>query len=103
MFLFVLLPAKADLILKKGCSKKNLVGIFNFSSNKIVLILLTKVIVFYVGFTTIHVWELDFQKLISRLFGNGHSLNFQNYFKNPLQVFLNVLEGEEFSNKEVWP
>lgn len=54
LFLLVLLLAKADLISKKS-SKKNLVKLFSFSSYKKVLILLTEVVIFYVGFSAIYV------------------------------------------------
>ena len=75
LFSLVLLPAKTNPVLKKGYNKKNLVSPPSSSSNKIVLILLTEVIILYVELSVIHVWEMSFQGLISRLLGGGRSLS----------------------------
>lgn len=84
LFPLVFLPAKADLVSKKENSKKNLVGILDSGSSKIIFTLLIEVIVFHVGFTIIYVWRSGLQGPISRFFGGGWDLNFQNRLKNPL-------------------
>ena len=55
LFLFLLLPAEVDLVLKEESNKRNSVGTFGFGSGKVILILLTKVIAFYLGFTKIYI------------------------------------------------
>lgn len=46
------------MVLKKRCSKKNVVGAFGFNSSKVIFILLAKVIIFYMRFTVIYVQKL---------------------------------------------
>lgn len=59
-FLLKLLLVEADPIPKEGCGKRNLVRLFNSNSGKIILILLTRVVVFYVRFPAIHIREASF-------------------------------------------
>lgn len=75
LFLFVLLLAKLNLLLKEGCDKKNLVKTLSSSDGKAIFTLLTEVIAFYIKFTIIHVWQLSFQGLILRFFRIGESLS----------------------------
>lgn len=49
------LPSEVDLILKKKYSKKYAFEAFSFSGNKMILILLTKVIIFHIGFDIIYI------------------------------------------------
>lgn len=61
--MLVLLPAEADLVLKEGYSKKNLVSVLDSSAGKIIFALLTEVVAFHVGSTAIHIWGLAFKGL----------------------------------------
>lgn len=60
LFLLILLLAKTYLVLKKRCSKRNLIKVLSYNDDKIIFILLIKVIIFYMGFTIIHIWKLGF-------------------------------------------
>lgn len=64
----ILLLTEADLVSKEKLSKQNLVGAFGFSNDKIVLILLTKFIVFYIRFLIIHIQGSSLSRPVSRLF-----------------------------------
>ena len=55
LFLFILLLVEANLLIKKSCSKKNLVWIFSFSNRKINLTPLIEFIVFHIEFFAIYV------------------------------------------------
>lgn len=55
MFLFILLSKKDNTIIKKENYKKYIIKAFSCSNSKIVLILLAKVIIFYMEYTTVHV------------------------------------------------
>lgn len=68
LFLLVLLSVKIDLISKKKRSKKNLVGAFGSSSGKVIFTLMTKIIIFYIKFTIIHVQKSGLKVSVSRLF-----------------------------------
>ncbi len=61
----MLLLIEVDLILKKRDCKQNLVRLGNSGNGKVVLTLLTKVVTFYMGSTTIYVKGLDFE-LVSK-------------------------------------
>ena len=67
LLLFILLPAKVDIVLEKRHNKKILVKAFNSGGGKIVLKLLTAVVIFHVRFTIIHVWGLGFQKFCNNV------------------------------------
>lgn len=62
-------------VLKKRYGKKNLLGLFSSSSGKIDLILLIKVITFYMRLFMVYIQGTGFQGLISRLFGVCGSLS----------------------------
>lgn len=64
LFPLILLQAEADLLPKKGRSKRNLVKAFGSSSNKVILILLIEVIALLIGFTVVYVQGLGFQGLV---------------------------------------
>ena len=51
----ILLPTKVDAVPKEGCCKGNAVGAFSSGGGKVILTLLTEVIAFHVGLTTIDV------------------------------------------------
>ena len=55
MLPLVLLPTDVDVVPKEGCYKENTVRTLGPGGGKVILTLLTKVIVFYVGLTTIDV------------------------------------------------
>ena len=55
MLPLVLLPTEVDTVPKEGCCKGNAVGAFGSGGGKVILTLLTEVIAFYVGLTTIDV------------------------------------------------
>ena len=55
MLPLVLLPIEVDAITQERCCKRNAVGAFGSGGGKVILTLLTKVIAFHVGFTTIDV------------------------------------------------
>ena len=55
MLLLVLLPTEVDAVPKEGCCKRNAVGTFGSGGGKVILTLLTEVIAFHVGLTTINV------------------------------------------------
>lgn len=76
MFLLILLLVKIDLVVKKGLSKKNLIWVLGSDSGKIVLILLIKVLAFYIRFTIIHVQGLGFKRFILRFFRHSWSSSF---------------------------
>lgn len=48
-----LLLMEADVVPKEGFSKKNLVSAFSSNGGKVIFILLTEVITFYVGLTVV--------------------------------------------------
>ena len=56
MLLLILLPVEVDAITQEKSCKKNTIGAFGFSGGKVILIILTKIITFYVGLITIHIW-----------------------------------------------
>lgn len=87
-------------VLKKRYGKKNLLGLFSSSSGKIDLILLIKVITFYMRLFMVYIQGTGFQGLISRLFGVCGSLSPQNSLKNPLQVLLSIFEDKECSGRD---
>lgn len=76
LFPLILSLVEADLVPKKGRNKKILIRLFSSSNGKTILILLIKVIKFYVGFFTIHVRKTSFQTFVLRFFGDGKSLRF---------------------------
>lgn len=88
LFLLVLLPAKDGLVPKKEHSKKNLVRIFGSSSDKVILILLTEVIAFHIGFTAIYVWGSSFQRLVPNFSEVVGGWNFKNVLKICCKYFL---------------
>ena len=55
MLLFILLPTEVDAVTQERYCKGNAVETFGSSGGKVVFTLLAKVIVFYVGLTTIDV------------------------------------------------
>ena len=55
MLLLVLLPTEVDAVAKERCCKGNAVGTLGPGGGKVILTLLTEVIAFHVGFTTIDV------------------------------------------------
>ena len=63
VFLLVLLPAEADLVLKEGRSKGDLVSLPSSSNGKVVLTLLTEVVGFHMGISAVHVWRTAFKGL----------------------------------------
>ena len=64
LFPLILLPTEANLVLKEGCGKKNLVKAFNSNSDKIIFTLLIKVEIFYMGFSAVHIQEVSFQMFV---------------------------------------
>ena len=64
LFLLVLLLAETDLFLKKEYSKKILVKAFGSVDGKVIFILPTKVVAFYIELIAIHVWDAGFQGLV---------------------------------------
>lgn len=83
-FLLKLLLVEADPIPKEGYGKRNLVRLFNSNSGKIILILLTRVVVFYVRFPAVYIRGASFQRFILGLFRGGKNSNFWDSLKNPL-------------------
>ena len=67
----VLLPAEADLVPKKGRSKKNLGRPHSSSSSKIVLTLLTEVVAVYMRLPAIYVRGAGLQLFLGHLEDNG--------------------------------
>lgn len=55
LFSLILLLVETDLVPKEKYSKKNVIRPFSSSGGKIIPILLTKVIAFYVGFFVVHI------------------------------------------------
>ena len=55
MFLLILLPTEADLVLKKKQGKKNFISSRSLSGSKIVLTLLTKVLAVHIRLSAIYV------------------------------------------------
>ena len=51
----VLLPTEIDAVPKERCCKRNIVGTYDPNGGKVILTLLTEVIAFHVGLTTIDV------------------------------------------------
>ena len=80
---FILLPSEVNTVIKKRCSKRYAIRAFSSSGSKMVFTLLTQVVAFHVGLTTIHVWEPSFQKLFTGLIGS-RNLSFQDCFQNLL-------------------
>lgn len=75
LFLFVLLQAKADLVLKERHSKKKLVKTLGSGINKVIFILLREVVAFYMKFTAIYFQGANFQKRVLRLLEGDESLS----------------------------
>ena len=48
IFLFILLLLKIDIIIKKKNIKKNIIKVFDFYFNKMIFILLIKILKFYI-------------------------------------------------------
>ena len=67
LFLLELLLAEANPVPKEGSSKRNLVSAPSSSSRKVIFILLTKVVIFHVEFSAVHIRGTGFQELISSL------------------------------------
>ena len=80
------------MVLKERLSKRNLISAFNSSNNKIILIILTKVVALYIRLSAIYICRTSFQRFVSRLFGGDKSLSLQNGLKNLLQVLLEIGE-----------
>lgn len=55
LFLLILLSAEIDLVSKEGRSKKNLISALSFSGGKVIVILLTEIVAFYMEFITVYV------------------------------------------------
>ena len=55
MLPLVLLPTEVDAIMQERCYKENAVKAFGSGSGKVILTLLTEVITFHVGLTTIDI------------------------------------------------
>ena len=55
MFLLILLPTEVDAVTNQRCYKKNTVRAFGSGGDKMILTLLAKVIIFYMGLTTMHI------------------------------------------------
>ena len=55
MLPLVLLPTEVDTVPKERYCKRNAVGVFDFGGGKVILTLLTEVIAFHVGLTTIDI------------------------------------------------
>lgn len=53
LFLLILLPVEADLILKERRGKRNLISVVSFNVDKVVLILLTEFVVFHERFAVV--------------------------------------------------
>lgn len=75
---------EADLVAKERHSKKNLFSALSSSNGNVILILLTEVVVFYIEFSVVYIWEIGFQVFILGLFKDDKSLSLQNNLKNPL-------------------
>lgn len=71
--LFMLLPAVQELIFQEINKKKDFILAYDSHINKIVFILLTKIITFYMCFTIIYVWGLGLKWLFSALENSGVS------------------------------
>lgn len=72
------------MISNKEYSKRNLVKALNFNNSKIILILLTKVVAFYLRIFAPYVYGTGFQGLILDFSKGGKSSNLQNNLENPL-------------------
>ena len=55
MLPLVLLPTEVDAVTQEGCCKRNTVAALGPGGGKVILTLLTEVIAFHVGLTTIYV------------------------------------------------
>lgn len=60
LFSLILLLAEVNSVSKKKPSKKNSISALSSNSDKIILILLTKIVTFYVKSSTIHVQKTGF-------------------------------------------
>ena len=55
MLLLILLPMEVDAVTQEKSYKKNIIEALSSGSSKMILTLLTKVIIFYVGLITIYI------------------------------------------------
>lgn len=98
LFLLIFLLTKADLILKKRCSKENLVSAFGSSVSKVILVFMTEVITFHIGFIAVYIHRVGFEQHVLRLLRGDGSLSLQNGHENLLKVFLHIFGG----NKKIY-
>lgn len=94
MLPLVLLLTEANLVPNKRHGKKNLVNILSFNGSKVILILLIDIVVFYMGFTAIHIRGANFQRLVLGFLKNGESSSPSNGFENPLQILFSIFEDK---------
>lgn len=88
MFLFVLLSSKVDVVAKKRYSKGNAVRTFSFSNDKVIFILLTEVIIFYVGFTKYTFGDPAFKNLFKGFLEVVKAQTFKIVLKTRYKFFL---------------
>ena len=55
MFPLVLLQTDVNTITQEGYCKRNMIEVFGSGGDKVILTLPAKVIIFYMGLTTIHI------------------------------------------------
>ena len=55
MFSIILLPIEVNMAIQKKSCKKNMIRAFSPNNGKVILILLTKIVKFYVRLTIIYV------------------------------------------------
>lgn len=63
----MIILANINLVIKKENSKKCLIRVSDTGNSKIIFILLTKVVVFYLGFSIVKVGESGFEQIFLRV------------------------------------
>ena len=89
----ILLSTEVDMVMQEEYWKKNTVGALGSSGGKVILILLAKVIIFYVRLTTIDVRWSGLQWLLTSAV-KKKSLGFKDRPKDFMQIFFCI-----FSNR----
>ncbi len=84
---------KINTILKKKSYKQNFVRPSGSSGSKMILILLIKVVVFYIGSIIINVRRLKLEKFFSSSFFLYLGLGLENYLINLLKIFFYILDS----------
>lgn len=102
----VLIPAKASPVIKEKSGKEYLIKASGTDGGKIILTLLAEVVILYVGFFIIEVWESGFEQTFSKTQFQTTRLCLKELipaeFCNSLKVFFSVSGKNWSKNQSIW-